>query len=720
MGNNTNDFAKYKSEFDEIYKKEKSIISPVPMHKTYNKQVPLTKTDGKNEEFYRQELIYALINSGMYSKDYIGAEVFFPKGNKNSSNLKIDLCIFDDKKWFSYYIKWHDENHNDSLDWLREHLIFAIEIKKEESKSIADVYSNQLQPYMNCSTHPKILGAIYDTGRLYLFKKTNNNFIRFDETLNKKGVNSRTSDLSLDIFDAYIKFPSFNQLNYINNKIDRSNRTIDDLDIISGTHNQILKDNISQILKIMDKQSLNNQRGYEILIQMLALKYFDEKRNEESSEIKLEFYETQKEREKLSFYINEEERNFLTLSDIQVQTFIARMQKLYDDASERYNHILKKDSSETISWNKKEHVILIGEIVYQFQDYSFIKSSSNDLYQLVFYEFANKFSQKENAQFVTPIDIIDFLTEIINPKAGETIIDPTVGIADFLAVAFKKANGRLSDKNLYGVDNQESMIMLAQLNMLLNGDGNANLQCKSSLNYKFNNHGDMKELIPYLNKNGNWDKSVDQQKLKKFDIVLTNPPFGKNRSYDSTNENINNLQLYELWNKVASSTNSGNPKIDPGLIFLENAYRILEDNGRLGIVLSSSIAGVNSYEFARRWLIDKMRIVALFDLPEGVFADTNVNTTLLVAYKPTDEALSKLRSENYEVFSKKIRKVGYKVVVKDRVASFDPIYKLDNDYNYEVDRDGNPIKDEEFTETIHEFKEWIKTQEEDLKKLFGD
>lgn len=690
------------------------------MHKTFNKEVSLRKNDGWNEEFYRQELIYALLYSGMYSKDYLGAEIYFPKGNKNSADLKIDLCIFDDKDWFSYYEKWHDEKDYDSLDWLRKHLIFTIEIKKEENKNIADVYSHQLQPYMNCSNNPNILGAIYDTGRLYLFKKVDNNFIRFDETLNKKGKDSKTSELSLDIFDAYNKFPNFNQLTSLKYDVDKSNRTIDDLDIISGTHNQILKDSISQIVTIMDKQSLNNQRGYEILIQMLALKFFDEKRNEEFSDINLEFYETQKERDKLVFYIDESERNFLNLHDIQVQKFINRMKTLYEDASERYNHILKKDSSETIIWEKKEHIIVIGEIVYQFQDYSFIKSSSADLYQLVFYKFANEFSKTENAQFITPIDIIDFLTEIINPKSGETIIDPTVGIADFLAVAYKKAEGRLSDRNLYGVDNQEPMIMLAQLNMLLNGDGNANLQCESSLNYKFNKQGKMIPLVPTLNWNGEWDKSYNQEKLKKFDIVLTNPPFGRNRSYSADNESTENLKLYELWNNVVSNTNSGNPIIDPGLIFLENAYRILKIGGRLGIVLSSSIAGVDSYEFARKWLIDKMRIVALFDLPEGVFADTKVNTTLLVAYKPSEEDLLKLKRDNYEVFSKKIRKVGYKVVVKDRVSSFEPIYKIDKDYNYEIDEEGCPVKDEEFTETISEFKEWIKSQEEDLIKKFGD
>lgn len=60
----------------------------------------------------------------------------------------------------------------------------------------------------------------------------------------------------------------------------------------------------------------------------------------------------------------------------------------------------------------------------------------------------------------------------------------------------------------------------------------------------------------------------------------------------------------------------------------------------------------------------KMRIVALFDLPANVFADTGVNTTLLVAYKPAPEELEKLKRQNYEVFVKNIQKVGYEVKTK--------------------------------------------------------
>lgn len=61
--------------------------------------------------------------------------------------------------------------------------------------------------------------------------------------------------------------------------IERSSRTIDDLEIISGVYSTQLTNGISAILRTMDKVSLKNQRGYEILVQIIALKIFDEKRS---------------------------------------------------------------------------------------------------------------------------------------------------------------------------------------------------------------------------------------------------------------------------------------------------------------------------------------------------------------------------------------------------------------------------------------------------------
>jgi type I restriction enzyme M protein len=712
-------FSEVKIEYDQEYLNQPVINSIVPVNLKINKQCSIKNNKNEpNEEFYKWQLIYSLINSGMYSREFIGTEVSFPKGNKNSAPIKFDVAIFKSNKWFSHYAEYHKTKKQDELDWLRENLICVIEIKKENNKNIEIVYNQQLKPGMKEAENNYVLGMLYDTGKLYLFQKRADKFLRYDETLNRKGEKSTTKELSLDIPDAYYKIPSFDQLlkkyNYM--PIDRSNRTVMDLDIISGALSSQLSDSIGNILKIMDAQSMTNERGYEILIQILALKIFDEKRSEDglrNLELYIQDYESRK--VDLLFFIRDKEREFIKLSDEDIQTFIKRLQALYDLASQKYHHILK---DSIIAWNKEEHVRIIGEIVKQFQDYSFIRSDQTDLYQLVFYQFASEFSKANKGQFVTPIPVIEFIVDIINPKRGETIVDPTVGIADFLALAYNHSDSKLNDENLYGVDNDEHMIMLAQLNMLLNGDGNSNLQYKpdkGSLLWKFNSNGVLVDLDPKIHKNGNWDTWYDQTKLKKFDIVLTNPPFGEGRKYEpTTTQDREILELYELWN-IARESNS----IDPGLIFLENAYRVLNENGRIGIILSNSLASVKKWEKARNWLLEKVRIVAIFDLPANIFADTGVNTTVLIAYKPSAKQIDELKKKDYSIFVKNIEKVGYEVKTIKRTKYFEKLYLIDKkDFSYQVDSEGNAIIDEDFTKTVAEFKKWCLSQEEELKSKF--
>lgn len=719
-------FSDKKEEFDKEYYNKNEIEAIVPVNLEINKTCVIkTKNNKKNEEYYKWQFIYALINSGMYNKDFIGVEVCLPKGNKNSAPIKFDAAIFRSADWFKHYKKFHEENSQEELDWIRKNILIVIEFKNEYSKNIEVVYNQQLKPAIKEIEQNYALGILYDTEKLYIFRKKGENILRFNETLNKKGDKSTTKDLSLELPDAYNSLPNFEQiLRKVEYKaIDRSNRTVDELDRISGAATTQLKDSIASILKVMEANSLDNERGYEILIQILALKIFDEKRSYESikeeERRKLEFYEKEIEEKKfeLFFYINDIERNFIKLSDPDIQNFIRRMRKLYDDASDKYKYILKENDEETISWTKESHIHVISEIVRQFQDYSFILSEENDLYQLVFYQFASAFSKAEKGQFVTPLPIIDFIVNIVNPKRNETIIDPTVGIADFLAEAYKYSGSKLNDENLYGMDNDEQMITLAQLNMLLNGDGNSHLEWvsdKGSVLYKFNSRGEIVDLDNKLHKNGNWDNWANDTKLKKFDIVLTNPPFGDGRKYEiKTDYDRKVIENYELWN-IAKDGNS----LDLGLVFLENAYRILGENGRMGIILSNSLASVDKWNAAREWLINKMRIVALFDLPSNVFADTGVNTTIIIAYKPPKERLDELINNNYDIFIKDIKKVGYEVKTSKRIKYFEKKYKLDADYNMIVDRMGKPIIDEEFTEIEKIFKEWCNTQENELKKLF--
>lgn len=721
---NKETFLEAKQEFDKKYSSSQEFTSFIPVNQKLSEKYTIKNQKKEaNEEYYKWQFFYALIYSGLYQKDYLGCEVYFPKGNKNSAPIKLDGAIFDDSDWFSWYKKYHKDKNQEALDWLRSHLIGVIEFKNENSKDTETVYNQQLKPAIKESENNFCLGVLYDAERLYLFQKKQNKYLRLDESFNLKGEKSTTKDLSIHLTDAYYKIPSFEQLkkNITQVKLDRSKRTIDDLDIVTGIYSKQLTDGISNILRVMDKIGMKSQRGYEILIQIMALKIFDEKRSLNTDPKQhLDFYkkESEKNRLDLLFYITKNEKEHTTLGDDEIQNFIERLRQLYNEASESYHYILNRDDTETISWNNQTHIQIMSEVVQQFQDYSFVLSHKTDLYQIVFYKFANEFSKTDKGQFITPIPLIDFLVQIVNPRSNEKIIDPTSGIADFLSISYVNSQSKLDDNNIYGVDNDEQMIMLAQLNMLLNGDGNAILRHKpdqGSITWKFDDRNNLVELQPNLHKKGNWDNWKNQTKLKKFDVVLTNPPFGEDRKWQpETKIEKEQAEMYELWHIARSGK-----WIDLGLVFLENSYRILKENGRMGIIVSNSIASIDRWNKAREWLMNKMRIVALFDLPASIFADTGVNTTLIIAYKPKEKKLKQLKKSNYEIFIKDIKKVGYEVRTNKRVKFFNPIYKT-NEQTFEIeqDREGNPVIDEEFTSNIIEFKNWCLGQEESLQNLF--
>jgi type I restriction enzyme M protein len=211
------------------------------------------------------------------------------------------------------------------------------------------------------------------------------------------------------------------------------------------------------------------------------------------------------------------------------------------------------------------------------------------------------------------------------------------------------------------MENDTKMVLLSELNMLLNGDGNANIAYvpeNGALTQKFSDRGTIVALNEEYHRGGSWDRWMDQTRLLLVDVVLTNPPFGKGRSLDLSKESDKYAAgFYALYDEYVKE----NPKegLDPGILFLENAVRSTKRGGRFGIVLSNSIASNKTWCFIREWLLRTVRVVALFDLPANVFAETGVNTTLVVGYNPRLRTVEDLIREDYAVFTREISHVGY-------------------------------------------------------------
>ena len=102
-------FENEKILFDDKYGTAKEIDCFLPVHLTIGgKENDLYKKDGShNEQYYKWQFLYCFVSAGLCSKDFIGVEVSFPKGNKNSASIKLDAAIFDNKDWFEHYSALH-------------------------------------------------------------------------------------------------------------------------------------------------------------------------------------------------------------------------------------------------------------------------------------------------------------------------------------------------------------------------------------------------------------------------------------------------------------------------------------------------------------------------------------------------------------------------------------------------------------------------------------
>lgn len=735
MTQSWNTFASAKIDFDNAHRTSKTSKCIVPVNGKIKNESPIRDVNGQpSEEYYKWQFIHSIINSGLYARDYIGVEIQFPKGN--SAVLRLDGAIFDSGDWLTHYNDYWIHRRPTDLEWLNDHLLCVVEFKKND-KDIEKVFTGQLKPAMR-EKEPGdayLLGVYYGADRLYLFHRRNGKYLRYDEGKNQKGDNSKSCDLTLHLPDPYPYLPDFDDLlKRINRSalFDRSNRTIFDLDIITTIASVQIQTALSDVLRSLDKVNLVDQRGYGIFLQTFALKVFDEKRNEKHQH------------RLLDFYVTKDEASFHILSEAPIKEFISRMTTLRTDASREYQKIF---SSDAINWKDINDVRAVVAILEGFQDFSFVLSSKSDLYQLVFYNFANSFKRDEAGQFLTPLPVIDFIVRLVNPRDGETVIDPCCGIADFLSLSFvhsldKKDGWKLNDANVYGVDLDKNMISLATLNMLLNGDGEAKLFSKADKGSIFSKIGvgnKLVDLIPSEHACGKWDEWPDNTELMKFDVVLTNPPFGEDRAYRvKADLDRQIIEMYETWHLTRQTTDEedsfsakhesgkkiakqskGSEAIDLGVVFLENAYRLLKDDGRFGIVLSNSIASISKWSRIREWLMQRMRIVALFDLPANVFAETGVNTSIIIAYKPKPEALKRLNESGYSIFVRDIKRVGYEKRTSKRNVFFNPVYKIDEtSFEISVNELGEPVLDEEFTDTLTAFNQWALAQEKTLQDLF--
>ena len=270
-------FAVAKDDFDKAHRNAKTAKCIVPVNGKPHEPVSIQDTRGKaSEEYFKWQFVYAIINSGLYARDFVGVEIQFPKGN--SAVIKLDGAIFDSVDWLEHYNAYWKLRHSTDLEWLNDHLLAVIEFKKND-KEIEKVFTSQVKPAMRERepANAYVLGIYYGADRLYLFQRRSGKYLRYDEGKNQKGDDSKVGDLSLHLPDPYGYLPSFDELQKRVNRpatLDRGHRTINDLDVITTIASVQIKTALSDVLRALDRVNLVDQRGYGIFLQTFALKNF--------------------------------------------------------------------------------------------------------------------------------------------------------------------------------------------------------------------------------------------------------------------------------------------------------------------------------------------------------------------------------------------------------------------------------------------------------------
>lgn len=228
-------------------------------------------------------------------------------------------------------------------------------------------------------------------------------------------------------------------------------------------------------------------------------------------------------------------------------------------------------------------------------------------------------------QYFTPRSVIETIVAVVDPEPHQTVHDPACGTAGFLLAAWEwmKAKPSARDRRIYtelrnkfsGVDIVPEVVRLAAMNLYLHGITGADsiVEAKDAL------------LTP---------------SPRAYDIVLTNPPFGRKQSYRIIREDGETDSERDDYDRSDFFVTTSNKQLN----FLQHIMTVLAPNGEAAVVLPDNVLFEGGAgETIRRRLLQNFDFHTLLRLPTGIFYKQGVKANVLFFDKkpPSEEASTK-------------------------------------------------------------------------------
>ena len=258
--------------------------------------------------------------------------------------------------------------------------------------------------------------------------------------------------------------------------------------------------------------------------------------------------------------------------------------------------------------NRMESGYLLRDVINKVSGIHFTASEEmhtlSRLYENMLREMRD--AAGDSGEFYTPRPVVKFMVDVIDPKLGETVLDPACGTCGFLVEAYDHLAAscksvadrtKLQRETLFGQEAKPLPYMLAQMNLLLHGLEYPSIKYGNTLAVKVTEIGDN----------------------DRVDVILTNPPFGGEEEKGILNNFPADKQTAET-----------------ALLFLQLIMRKLKrpargTPGRAAVVVpDGTLFGDGICARIKEELLTEYNLHTIVRLPEGTFAPyTDIRANLL-------------------------------------------------------------------------------------------
>ncbi len=226
------------------------------------------------------------------------------------------------------------------------------------------------------------------------------------------------------------------------------------------------------------------------------------------------------------------------------------------------------------------------------------------------YEFLIKYfadsAGKKGGEFYTPNAVVRLLVQLLEPREGMTIYDPTAGSGGMLIQSrqfVEERGGDPANVALFGQENNGTTWAMCQMNMILHNITDANIKNEDTL------------VTPqHINNDGT---------LMTFDRVIANPPFSQN--YSRTNMKFSDRFIFG-W--APETGKKGD------LMFVQHMIASLNKKGKMAVIMPHGVLFRGSTEKEiRAGIIDARLIEAIIGLPPNLFYGTGIPACVIIINK---------------------------------------------------------------------------------------